>query len=287
MINIKDITIIFIMAAANGAKLLAMDPPMQDGRALGNASEFSLHMPNGSIVNQERSIEFDQRDIVAFGFDMAWEYLKSYGWLEGRRPKSILDSVFSYGYHGAVYPLCDEEDDPNRIIRHDSRKCVVDFFQENLIRFYQGKKLLQIQFALAYEEDEVAEFYPDIGKVITKTRIGTDGANAEIRMMYKLMHEIPDEDIKFLANNTIEFVKMKIRGKIRVLEPLKRPWEISPELWTNRTRKNQHRYESGVLRPDAYPQWIQALIKYKDDLKFGRPAYYPAEGTIAYALIGR
>jgi hypothetical protein len=92
-------------------------------------------------------------------------------------------------------------------------------------------------------------------------------------MAYKLMKEIPDEDIQYIANQSIRFSKVVktitneysrdgTNFKVEFIDP---PWFSKEAEWANRTRKEgRSSYEK---RKENVPDWISCLIKYKNEMK--------------------
>lgn len=158
-----------------------------------------------------------------------------------------------------------------------SKKAIVDFVQENIKKYYimKNQKLTRIIFGLELEITGNSlldtNFTPRLQAVINKKKDSYTAA--EIRMAYKLMKEIPDEDIQYIANQSIRFVKViktitneYRRGgttfNVKFIAP---PWLNQEAEWANRTRKEgRDAYEK---RKENLPDWITRLISYKNEMK--------------------
>lgn len=177
--------------------------------------------------------------------------------------------------------ITSKKDVNNKLFNSDvlqrSKKAVVDFVQENIKKYYEqkGEKLTRILFGMELEiiGDSLLErnFTPTLDAVIRKWKDSYTAA--EIRMVYKLMKEIPDEDIQYIANQSIRFVKVvKVitneysrHGTSIKVEFLDPPWLGKEAEWANRTRKEgRSSYEK---RKENVPEWVSRLIKYKNDMK--------------------
>lgn len=159
-----------------------------------------------------------------------------------------------------------------------SKKSVVDFVQENIRKYYAGKgeQLSPIIFGLEHkiEGDHPYEksFNPELQKVFDKGR--NSYTAAELRMVYKLTNEIPDEDVRHIATQSFRFVKVvqtitdayKRGGITYHVESMPQPWCGEAETdWLSRARKeNRSCYEK---REGNLPDWVDRLITYKNAMK--------------------
>lgn len=151
-----------------------------------------------------------------------------------------------------------------------SKRIIVDTLQENIMRFYEGKELIPIEMVIIKHSKDDKGFYPDLSSVINKA--GKHYSSAELRMVYKLMEEIPDNDIKKIMRDTF-FLKEMTEKKSRknLFKTLENPWD-SHELvgggvfWKKRQRKdNKNSYDS---RPkESIPNWVNDLIAIKEQYK--------------------
>ena len=135
-----------------------------------------------------------------------------------------------------------------------SKRMVVDTLQENLYRLQRGEPLLSIHVVTSAEDsDKNPLFTPDWNLAINK--IGFVLTNAEIRMIYKLMHEIPDPLIHQVMMQTVVFIK-NCDGDFKTTAA---PWENNEANWATRTRSKEkppHRErEHHVIQP-----WVRELI---------------------------
>lgn len=95
-----------------------------------------------------------------------------------------------------------------------SKKVVVDTLQENIMLFYEGKKLIPIEMVVIKHDEESGSFYPDFSAVIEKK--GKSYSGVELRMVYKLMEEIPDEEIQSIMRSCFFLKEMTVsRNKAR------------------------------------------------------------------------
>ena len=98
-------------------------------------------------------------------------------------------------------------------------------------------------------------------------------AAAELRIAYKLIKEIPDEDIRYIVNQSIRFVKViktitdefKRDGTDFKVESIRASWLGNEIEWANRKRKEGRCcYEKRI---ENIPDWVNRLILYKNEIK--------------------
>ncbi|HAT6977730.1 TPA: hypothetical protein JAN54_05530 [Legionella pneumophila] len=148
-----------------------------------------------------------------------------------------------------------------------SKRIIIDTLQENIMRFYEGRELIPIEMVIMKHSKNEKGFYPDFSSVINKG--DKYYSSAELRMIYKLMEEIPDDDIKKIMRNTFFLKEMTTKKSDKNLfKTLENPWD-SHELigggifWKKRQRKdNKVSYDA---RPKEFqPNWVHDLIAIKE-----------------------
>jgi hypothetical protein len=164
--------------------------------------------------------------------------------------------------------------------RFESKRGLVDLLQENIERYYSGKKLIPVYLALRKTGD--GDFVPDLQVTVEKTKAYT--TDREIRMIYKLTEEHPDPEVRAIAKKTFFFQEQTVTGPQRMFTTIPRPWDAldtdysqrstqshdnfdpaQQRSWATRTRKHGQAYSA--RGPDAIPGWITKLTAIKDEAK--------------------
>jgi hypothetical protein len=135
-----------------------------------------------------------------------------------------------------------------------SKSMLVDTLQQNLKLLQEDKPLIPIHFVIASDvkNNSSTFFTPDWKRIINKE--GFFLTNAEVRMAYKLMHEIGDQLITELMTKTVFFYQNTALGFKQVASP----WHENPEDWSRRTR-SQTRLAYKERDSNGLPQWIKEL----------------------------
>ena len=135
-----------------------------------------------------------------------------------------------------------------------SKKMVVDTLQRNLLLLQERKPLIPIHMVISAEnEQQVPVFTPNWKQVTAK--IGFSLTNAEIRMIYKLMHEINHPLINTVMDATVTFIHKKGEHFVQVPPP----WLGHEQEWQKRTRSKDK--VAHLARPDEESQtWIKELM---------------------------
>jgi len=165
--------------------------------------------------------------------------------------------------------------------RFESKRGLVDLLQENIKRHYARKPLIPVFMALRkIDSDSSSHFVPDMGVTIAKTKEYT--TDREIRMIYKLIEEIPDADIRGIARRTFFFQEQDARDPAaRTFTTIPRPWDAldtdyslrstqaddnfdpaQQARWATRTRKDNRAAYHARAGNDV-PLWIRELIEVK------------------------
>jgi hypothetical protein len=149
-----------------------------------------------------------------------------------------------------------------------SKKIIIDTLQENVMRFNEGKALIPIEMVIVKNDSHGRDFYPDLNSIILKK--DKYYSSAELRMVYKLMEEIPDKKIRSIMRHSFflkEIYSEDSEGyKFRTII---NPWD-SHELvggglfWRKRPRKeNQASYAARTKK--SIPVWVKMLMNINND----------------------
>ena len=186
-----------------------------------------------------------------------------------------------------------------------SRRVIVDTLQENIRRYYQSKPLIPLEFILVslpsavMGNDPLSElgggFLPSFVRMTEKqsaaiSPVDKDLSSKEIRLIYKLMEEAPDDTIKKLMKEMVflkeyKDTKYNVDGSREdVLVDIENPWDNSAltGAWQNR-RRTADRPTYSRREPDALPAWLKAIMKFREDCEKDFKVRRPSLGGISLA----
>lgn len=249
------------------------------------------NMANKIFITTEHSKKID---ILLFGFDIikkllnitAPPYLKIYEIIENllqSNPKDNLTECL-FKLTKELFPNINYTSlikKQNLIIKQISKefyfsnaatvvmysKCMIaTTLQANIERSLKGEPLIPIEMVfMMNDERNNKKFKGNFQRAKDKSG-GLSYSNHELRLIYRLIHEIPDEDIKKIMQETF-FLKKLVIDKYgnKSFIPIQNPWDINDEerlKWKMRTKsKNKAPGEETV------PLWIKMLIEFKQNPK--------------------
>lgn len=135
-----------------------------------------------------------------------------------------------------------------------SKRIIADTLQENVRRFHAREPLIPMVLSM---ESEKNNFQPD--KDGMKLKSDAFITPTEIRMIYKLMVEAPDNNIRQIMKETTSFLRQKKDGSF---EKINAPWESNS--WKDRPRgeRGGHKKEYSE-RAEGAPKWMQDIVNNK------------------------
>ncbi|KTC83836.1 hypothetical protein [Legionella brunensis] len=143
-----------------------------------------------------------------------------------------------------------------------SKRVIVNTIQENIIRFYEEKELIPIEMVVMKHDEKAESFYPDFSSVINKMK--KNYSSSELRVVYKLMEEIPDKEIRQIIRASFFLKEMTANQSDKItFKTLDNPWDSHDlvgggTFWQKRERKRTDQ---------SLPQWVRELIKTKEEYK--------------------
>lgn len=173
------------------------------------------------------------------------------------------------------------KDDPQQEAYFQSKQGLVAILQENVTRFYQGKPLIPTYLVIRKQgADPASHFVPNLKD--TRDKSTTYTTDKEIRMIYKLTQEAPDEKLRDIARKTFFIQQQDARDENnRTFETIPSPWEemdndyasrsttatdnYAPGAhreWQKRTRKGGKKAYGDRAQKDV-PTWITELVDYR------------------------
>ena len=141
-----------------------------------------------------------------------------------------------------------------------SKRVIADTLQENIRRYHAGEPLIPIKMVISARSN--ASPHSPKGFSVSQSGIkNKDDVNitpTELRFIYKLIKETPDEVIKHIMQNTVSFLE---RTGEKIFEKADAPWEKAS--WTDRPRGQRGlKLKSYAERAeDQLPVWIKQLIE--------------------------
>lgn len=135
-----------------------------------------------------------------------------------------------------------------------SKQVIVDTLQENIRRYYNNEQLIPIKMLIRSKRDQ--GFSPQLHDIKNKSDVFI--TPSEIRAIYKLMNEIPNDAIKEIMGKTTFFFERTDDNRFVETDS---PWK--EDLWTDRPR-GQRGLKSKTYAersPEEIPQWIKDLSK--------------------------
>ncbi len=146
-----------------------------------------------------------------------------------------------------------------------SKRLIVNTLQENIIRYYEGKELIPIEMIVMKHDEKEGGFYPDFSFVMNKTP--KNYSSSELRMIYKVMEEIPDKGIRKIMRLSFFLKEMTVQDGQNTFKTLENPWDSHASVgggsfWQTRTRKHGEAYRER-LKP-SLPLWVKGLIQTKE-----------------------
>jgi hypothetical protein len=172
------------------------------------------------------------------------------------------------------------KDDPQKEAYFQSKQGLVAILQENVTRFYQGKPLIPTYLVIRKQgADPASHFVPNLKD--TRDKSTTYTTDKEIRMIYKLTQEAPDEKLRDIARKTFFIQQQDATDENnRTFETIPSPWEEMDNDYTTRSTTATDNYAPGAHREwkkrtrkggkNAYdersqkdvPTWITELVDY-------------------------
>lgn len=192
----------------------------------------------------------------------------------------MQDSIFCKNCKTTLHDI-EPVNPTNEYLSNASRRVIVDTLQENITRYYAGAPLIPLHFLInslpppLHDEDTLTPigsgFLPNFYKTITKEKCEPslfykDLSNKEIRLIYKLMEEVPNETIKQIMRETVffqEFSGYDTNGE-KTFVNLLNPWdcdEQSRAAWNNRERTDKKLSYS--QRDTPLPAWLNAIMEFE------------------------
>jgi len=134
-----------------------------------------------------------------------------------------------------------------------SKRIIADTFQENVRRHYAKEPLIPLMITIGTEK---TSFSPDIKDMKDKN----DGfvTPTEIRMIYKLMEELPNDELKEIMRETVSFFKEQSNGSFEKTES---PWASLS--WEDRPRGQRGETKEPYFKRESLPKWINDIITTK------------------------
>lgn len=146
------------------------------------------------------------------------------------------------------------------IITMYSKGLIATTLQANIERAAKGEPLIPIEMIFMMEDQrDSKEFTGDFQKA--KDKLGFYFTNQELRLIYRLMHEIPDEHIKNIMKETF-FLKKLLIGKdgTETFIPIPNPWDVSDEARLEWEARPKNKSPEKVI-----PPWMTELIEFSQN----------------------
>ena len=139
-----------------------------------------------------------------------------------------------------------------------SKRIIADTLQENIRRYQHDEPLIPIKMVISSTHTG-AEFNPDPDNQRTiAEKKDAYISPTEVRFMYKMMEEMPDEEIKHIMKETVTFLERDGEESFREIPA---PWDAS---WENRPRGQRGEAREPYAIRGELPKWVKQLIDFKE-----------------------
>lgn len=142
-----------------------------------------------------------------------------------------------------------------------SKRAVADVFQENIRRQAQGEDLIPIKIVISSDQiADAATFQPNVDDMREKR--DNFVTPHELRMIYKLMHELPAvyQEQMEMMRASVQCLKRNSRGDF---VDAAAPWATSSATWTFRPRGQRGDSKPSYKDRGYMPSWLEGILEYK------------------------
>jgi hypothetical protein len=136
----------------------------------------------------------------------------------------------------------------------ESKRMIVDTLQENLERLQRGENIIPIDMVVSAEATDRRSFFSPNWALVTN-KVGFVLTNSEIRMIYKLMHEIDAPLINKIMKESVSFIHTTDHDFKRIPPP----WESDAKAWSARVRSKDRAAHRDRTDEDIQ-DWVKELI---------------------------
>lgn len=223
----------------------------EDGEKIGCGSLVLRHVvpafrENQTILYRDRLIEFHGYTFIRFLATL--DNLESY---LVEDDKELAKEISEWaGYVNLQHP-----GEEIQAVLANAKALISDWLQVNLMAIIEHKPLVRIYFDL--EQQGESPFKPNLDSIVKKARHSYTAA--ELRVIYKLKHEVGNELMTELLDKLVTFYAYHPAGEAFV--QIDAPWSGQHrEKWTTRKR-SEDRLVFFKREPDQVPLWVRQLVE--------------------------